>query len=132
MTLRHATKTDAPTLQSLINNVFDRKTAGIINDSYFEDPSIITLVLENKETIMATASLHLLVKVDRRVGLIEDVVVHPDAQGQGLGKLVVAELLKIAETKDCYKVILNTAKKTAPFYEKLGFRTKEIQMEKRT
>ena len=132
MTLRHATKTDASTLQSLINSVFDRKTPGVINDSYFDDPTIITLVLENKETIMATASLHLIVKVDRWVGLIEDVVVHPDAQGQGLGKRVVAELLKIAETKGCYKVILNTAKETAPFYEKLGFHTKEIQMEKRT
>jgi len=56
--------------------------------------------------------------------ILENVVVKPDNQSQGVGKLMVAEALNIARRKKCYKLILSSAKhrgRSHEFYRKLGF-----------
>lgn len=49
-----------------------------------------------------------------------DVAVHPDFQGQGLGKEVVSKLLELS--KNHVKIILYTSPGNEPFYQKLGFK----------
>jgi ribosomal protein S18 acetylase RimI-like enzyme len=49
-----------------------------------------------------------------------DVAVHPDYQGQGLGKQVVMKLVEFS--KDHRKIILYAAVGKEPFYRKLGFK----------
>jgi ribosomal protein S18 acetylase RimI-like enzyme len=49
-----------------------------------------------------------------------DVAVHPDYQGQGLGKQVVMKLVDFS--KDHRKIILYAAVGKEPFYLKLGFK----------
>ena len=49
-----------------------------------------------------------------------DVAVHPDHQGQGLGRQVVLKLVDFS--KDHRKIILYAAPGKEPFYRKLGFR----------
>lgn len=49
-----------------------------------------------------------------------DVAVHPDYQGRGLGKEIVARL--VAFSKDHKKIILYAAAGKEPFYKKLGFK----------
>src|SRR5512134_1157604 len=49
-----------------------------------------------------------------------DVAVHPDYQGQGLGKQIVTKLVEFS--KDHRKIILYAAVGKEPFYLKLGFR----------
>jgi ribosomal protein S18 acetylase RimI-like enzyme len=49
-----------------------------------------------------------------------DVAVHPDYQGQGLGKQVVMKLVE--SSKDHRKIILYAAVGKEPFYLKLGFK----------
>ena len=75
--------------------------------------------------------MHFLQKLDRKMGQIEDVVVHPKAQGLGLGRRIVEALLTETQSKECYKIVLNTAEKTIPFYEKMGFEVGELQMVRR-
>ena len=49
-----------------------------------------------------------------------DVAVHPEYQGQGLGKQVVTKLVEFS--KNHRKIILYAASGTEPFYLKLGFK----------
>lgn len=49
-----------------------------------------------------------------------DVAVHPNYQGQGLGKEVVMKLVEFS--KDHRKIILYAAVGKEPFYRKLGFK----------
>ena len=57
-------------------------------------------------------------------GVIEDVVVDPHYQGQGIGKTMMQHALRLCGEKGCYKVALssNLARERAhAFYESLGF-----------
>lgn len=49
-----------------------------------------------------------------------DIAVHPDYQGYGLGKQLVAKLVEVS--KDHRKIILYAAVGKEPFYIKLGFK----------
>jgi ribosomal protein S18 acetylase RimI-like enzyme len=49
-----------------------------------------------------------------------DVAVHPDHQGTGLGKAIVARL--VAQSSHHKKIILYAVPGKEPFYRKLGFR----------
>ncbi len=62
------------------------------------------------------------------LGHIEDVVVHKDYEGKGIGKDLVKTALKQSKKSDCYRVILNCSEENKEFYEKSGFREKEIEM----
>ena len=80
---------------------------------------------------MGSASLHLIQKIDRKIGLIEDVVVFKKFQGKKIGFKIIKELIEISKNEKCYKIILNTNKKNISYYKKLGFNLKEFQMELR-
>ncbi|MBW8371990.1 MAG: GNAT family N-acetyltransferase [Thiobacillus sp.] len=57
-------------------------------------------------------------------GVIEDVVVDPHCQGQGIGRAMMQHALHLCGEKRCYKVALssNLARERAhAFYESLGF-----------
>ena len=61
-------------------------------------------------------------------GHIEDVVVDASDRGRGLGKLIVTKLKDAAAEFGCYKAILDCAEKNVGFYQKCGFRKKEVCM----
>lgn len=61
-------------------------------------------------------------------GHIEDVAVHPEFQGKGIGAMLVDRLLAESRKEGCYKVILDCAEKVIPFYEKMGFHKWERAM----
>lgn len=128
MNLRTATPEDAQALQRLINEAFNRIDAGYIDESHFNNPNIHSLIAEENNILLGTASLHIITKLDRKMGQIEDVVVAPNARGKGVGKVLVQGLLALSTEKKCYKVILNTNDQNIPFYEKLGFVKGENQM----
>lgn len=83
--------------------------------------------------VVATGTLLIERKILRNCGLvghIEDIVVDGSVRGQHLGQRIITELTLAAERAGCYKVILDCSESNAPFYEKCGFRRKEIQMAK--
>lgn len=56
--------------------------------------------------------------------LVEDVAVHPKAQGLGLGRLLMEEAMAVAQARGCYKLALSSNARRAEahaFYEHLGF-----------
>ena len=106
------------------SNNFDKN----INTTYLSDPSSVTLVSVDNDTITGVASLHIIKKLTRTLGLIEDVAVNENYRGKGIGKKLVEKLIEIASEKGCDKTVLNSSEKNSEFYEKIGFEKNEIQM----
>ena len=75
-------------------------------------------------SIMGTGSLILEHKFIHRggtIGHIEDVAVHPNHEGKGVGSAVVRAIVELARQSGCYKVILSCNDQNLAFYSKLGF-----------
>lgn len=56
--------------------------------------------------------------------LVEDVAVHPTAQGLGLGRLLMQQAMAVARERGCYKLALSSSARRLrahAFYEHLGF-----------
>ena len=78
---------------------------------------------------MGSSSLHIIEKINCKVGLIEDLVVFKKYRGKSVASSLVSQLISISKKEGCYKTILNTDYKTIPFYKKLGFTQKNLQLE---
>ena len=92
-----------------------------------------TYVIEDtqKQRIIATASVFIEQKMIHgggRVGHVEDVVVDSTYRGLALGLRTMEMLISCAREKGCYKIILDCSEKNVAFYEKLGFKQKEVEM----
>nr|XP_023901217.1 glucosamine 6-phosphate N-acetyltransferase-like [Quercus suber] len=98
------------------------------------DDHIVSVVEdESSGKIIATGSIFIEKKFLRncgKVGHIEDVAVDSNARGLKLGKKIIAFLTEHAHLMGCYKVILDCNLENKAFYEKCGFKQKEIQMVK--
>ncbi|KAI3471936.1 hypothetical protein Pfo_028624 [Paulownia fortunei] len=87
----------------------------------------------NSGKIVATGSVFIEKKFIRncgKVGHIEDVVVDSSVRGKHLGKKIIGFLSDHARAMGCYKVILDCSVENRPFYERCGFKQKEVQMVK--
>ncbi|WP_334184473.1 GNAT family N-acetyltransferase [Novosphingobium sp.] len=66
-----------------------------------------------------------LLRQGRSHGFLENVMTHPDYQGRGLGKAVVANALEHAWSIDCHHVLMQSGRsdpKVHRFYTQLGFK----------
>ncbi|KAF9596520.1 hypothetical protein IFM89_012251 [Coptis chinensis] len=99
--------------------------------SYGDDHVICVIEDTESKKIVATGSVFLEKKFVRncgKVGHIEDVVVDSNVRGMKLGQKVIEFLTNHAKLMGCYKVILDCSGDNKVFYEKCGFKEKEIQM----
>ena len=129
--IRPAVKNDIADILFILKDAFGSPTLVTTNDEYFDDINILTFVGEFEGTIIGTATLHIIKKINRKVGLIEDVAVMPSYKKKGFGKLLLEHLVKLAKSKGVYKTMLNSDLKNEIFYHKIGFRTEQIQLVKR-
>lgn len=93
--------------------------------------STVFVVEDGEGKIIGTMSLLIEEKFIHKlssVGHIEDVVVDDDYRGKGLGKMLIDYGVKYAKDNGCYKIILNCADKNIAFYEKCGFKSKNVEM----
>lgn len=74
---------------------------------------------------MGSSSLHIIEKINRKVGLIEDVVVFKKYRSKSVASSLVSQLISVSKKEDRYKTILNSNSKTTLFYKKLGFTQKK-------
>lgn len=63
-----------------------------------------------------------------RAGHIEDVAVHQDYQGKGVGRMLIEAAVKFCKDSGCYKVILDCDESKIDFYKKCGFRQNGVAM----
>ena len=128
MKIRQLQPSDTKQVIDLWISSFSRNFSNVLNPSYLNDPSSITMVVCEGNTIIGVASIHIIYKLSRTLGLIEDVAVNKDHRGKGIGKSIVEKLIEIGKQKNCDKIVLNTSEKNSKFYEKIGFEKNEIQM----
>ena len=128
MKIRELAKSDYNQVIELWTKSFSNKFDNEINTDHISDPSSITLVSVDNNTITGVASLYIIKKLTRTLGLIEDVAVNENYRGKGIGKKLVEKLIGIAVDKKCDKTVLNSSEQNSEFYKKIGFEINEIQM----
>ena len=128
MKIRQLQPSDTKQVIDLWTSSFSRNFSNVLNSGSLNDPSSITMVVCEGNTIIGVASIHIIYKLSRTLGLIEDVAVDKDHRGKGIGKNLVEKLIEIGKQKNCDKIVLNTSEKNSKFYEKIGFEKNEIQM----
>jgi phosphinothricin acetyltransferase len=128
MKIRQLQHRDIKQVINLWTYSFSRNFNNTLNTGYLNDPNSITMVVCEGNTIIGVASIHVIYKLSRTLGLIEDVAVNKDHRGKGIGKSLVEKLIEIGKQKNCDKIVLNTSEKNSKFYEKIGFEKNEIQM----
>jgi GNAT superfamily N-acetyltransferase len=90
-------------------------------------PGFRLLVAFADGEIAGTYTLVIMDKLGKRgtpAGVVEDVAVAPECQGQGIGRAMMAHALEECRKAGCYKLALSSnAKRTDAhrFYESLGF-----------
>ena len=126
-------------IRRLINNDIDQVINLLVSSfsSRYNNPPIIGtlsnpksifIVVEINSIIVGVASLHIIEKLTRKMGLIEDVAVDSNYRGKGIGIKLIQNLTSEAKKMGCDKIVLNSSKDNISFYEKSGFKVNEIQM----
>jgi ribosomal protein S18 acetylase RimI-like enzyme len=128
MNIRKLEKNDINQVIEIWTNSFSRNFDKPINPNYLRDPNSITIVMSEENIVIGVATLHIIKKLTRILGLIEDVAVNKNYRGLGIGKKLVKELIKIGNEKNCDKIVLSSSEKNSKFYEKIGFQKNELQM----
>ena len=128
MKIRQIRPSDTKQVIDIWTSSFSRNFSNTLNPDYPNDPNSTTMVVCEGNTIIGVASIHIIYKLSRTLGLIEDVAVDKDHRGKGIGKSLVEKLIEIGKQKNCDKIVLNTSELNSKFYEKIGFEKNEIQM----
>ncbi|CAN7334053.1 GNAT family N-acetyltransferase [Bradyrhizobium sp. LjRoot220] len=101
--------------------------ASIIWAQILAREGLAVFVSDENSRIVSTCTLITapnLLRGGRQHGILENVATHPDFQGRGHGRAVVAAALAEAWKQDCYQVLMQSGR-TDPrvhrFYEACGF-----------
>lgn len=90
-----------------------------------------TLVIELDGAIVGVGTIFIekkLIHSFGNVGHIEDIVIDRRVRGKGYGKLLIQNLIQIANSTGCYKCILNCSTENIPFYKSCGFTPSASQL----
>lgn len=110
--------------------------AVLLNSLYNNNSAMIGLFEHN--VLIGIANIQVVPKVhyqDKKPLLlktaqIDNVIIHKDHRGKGLGKMLIKGVCKIAKDNGCISVSLYCNNYNVAFYEKCGFRHSSNQMRK--
>ena len=128
MKIRTLEPEDIKQVINIWTNSFSRNFSKPVNPKYLNDPNSSTIVISIENIIVGVASIHIIQKLTRILGIIEDVAVNKKYRGKGVGKKLVERLILIGKQKNCDKIVLSSSEENSKFYEKIGFKKKELQM----
>lgn len=128
MKIRTLEPEDIKQVIDIWTNSFSRNFSKPVNSEYLSDPNSTTIVISVEDIIVGVASIHIIKKLTRILGIIEDVAVNEKYRGKGVGKKLVERLILIGKQKNCDKIVLSSSEQNSKFYEKIGFKKKELQM----
>ena len=121
--------TDTPniTTKEFLYQINEISKMGIIFICYVYNISSKSITILGSGTILYEPKI---IHGCKKVGHIEDIVVHEIYRTHGIGKNIIKKLIDIANEKKCYKVILDCKADLKKFYEKFGFKQNNYQMAK--
>jgi GNAT superfamily N-acetyltransferase len=132
--VRIATEADLPAILTLYrqpgldDDVLPLAEAGVLFQRLAAYPDYRLYVAEDDEgSVVGSFALLIMDNIAHlgaKSGVIEAVVVAPDRQGEGIGRLMMERALDECFERGCYKTSLSANLKREPahaFYESLGF-----------
>jgi ribosomal protein S18 acetylase RimI-like enzyme len=132
--IREAARTDLPDILRLYAQsdmddglVLSLADAERLFDRMARYPDYRIYVAIRDDRIVGTFALLIMDNLGHRgapSGVIEDVAVDPQCQGQGIGKTMMQHALRLCGEKGCYKLALSSnlkRERAHAFYESLGF-----------
>lgn len=93
-----------------------------------KDKNTLIIAAKDETRIVGMAMLCITIRIGRKTGQIEDVVVDGEYRGRGLGKALMQKLIEIARKKKLKAVYLTSrpARVAAnSLYQKIGFEKKD-------
>ena len=128
MKIRRLIISDLDQVTNLLVNSFSSRYNNPPIIGTLSNPKSIFIVVEINNIIVGVASLHIIEKLTRKMGLIEDVAVDSKHRGKGIGIKLIQNLTSEAKNMGCDKIVLSSSKDNISFYEKSGFKVNEVQM----
>lgn len=137
MRLDIATHAEIPALVELLGYLFKQEDEFSANPrkqelglrQIIENPNHAEiLVLREQNTVMAMVNLlySISTALGGQVAILEDMVVHPNYRGNGLGSLLINKAIQHAQQKGCLRITLLTDADNIDahrFYTRHGFKT---------
>ena len=117
MKIRTLEPEDIKQVIDIWTNSFSRNFSKPVNSEYLSDPNSTTIVISVEDIIVGVASIHIIKKLTRILGIIEDVAVNEKYRGKGVGKKLVERLILIGKQKNCDKIVLSSSEENSKFYE---------------
>jgi GNAT superfamily N-acetyltransferase len=108
-------------------DVLSEQEAHAIYARFLDYPDYRIYVAEQEGNVVGSFALLVMLNLGHRgapSAIIEDVVVDPALQGQGVGARMMRAAMDLAREKGCYKLVLSSNAKRVrahAFYEALGF-----------
>lgn len=119
----------AETLKSLSDDVDIDSVVNAVREASGSDKAIFFAMVNTEVLGVASLIVHdTMLHVNGVAGIIEEVAVHRNWQGHGIGSALIERFLEEAKLFGCYKVTLSCEDKNVEFYEKLGFFKHEVFM----
>ena len=129
--LKKATKAELRDLNELVKQLrgerFERGTLRELRN-IVSDKSVSMIVAKDNQRIVGVATLYEIAKIGKRNAHIEDVVVHHDFRGRGIGEKLMRTLIRLAKRKRIHSLHLTSRpirKAANKLYQKLGFTLKK-------
>jgi glucosamine-phosphate N-acetyltransferase len=123
--LSFLTHTPTITTEEFIYQINEISKIGVIIICYSKNVETQTIVVLGSGTILYEPKI---IHGCKKVGHIEDIVVHQNYRSYGIAKNILNQLTVLAKENNCYKIILDCKKELCGFYEKNGFTNNGIQM----
>ena len=132
--IRPATQADLPAILSLYTEIemagpaTDLAKAERVFERIRHYPDYTVYVAVEDGNIIGTFELLIMDNLAHSgapSGIVEDVVVHPSRQGQGIGKQMMLFAMEQCRRAGCYKLVLSSnliRERAHQFYEGLGFK----------
>lgn len=100
------------TEETLMNSLFERKTAEVLIGEYQQQPVAFALFFHNFSTFLGKPGIYL-----------EDLFVIPEMRGKGFARILLTFLAKLAEDRDCARLewcCLDWNEPSINFYKNMG------------
>lgn len=137
--IRPATHDDLPFLANLLEELFTIEDDFVIDtfkqirglQLLLNTPDITVLVAHKNDRIVGMVSMQQLIStvMGQRVGLIEDMIVHSDFRGQGIGSMLMDSVIAVSQQLGYSRLTLGVDLRNAPakaFYTRFGFQTSNM------
>jgi ribosomal protein S18 acetylase RimI-like enzyme len=118
--------------KQLVRNKKSFNISGFDINLLMKNPDCYCIVIENKEKVIGFGSITIYqTPIDGYKGKIEDIIVHENHRGKGIGKKIVKELINIGKKRRIKKIDLTSHPSrvaAGKLYDSLGFKQKETRV----